>query len=68
VVLELDHGREQPGVELGSGAGELEPTHAPVVRVEQPADEAGGLEPVDVMRDRRALEVDVRTPLASPSR
>src|SRR5439155_24867797 len=45
---------------LGSGIGGLEPTYAPVVRVELPADEAGRLEPVDVMRDRGALEMDVR--------
>ena len=40
--------------------GELEPAHAPVVRIELPPDEPGRLEPVDVVRDRRALEVNVR--------
>ena len=47
-------------MELGACVGELEPTHPPVVRIEVPLDEPGRLEPVDVVRDRRALEVNVR--------
>ena len=60
VLLELDHCSEQPAVELGAGVGEFEPAHPPVARIELPPDEPGRLEPVDVVRDRRALEVNVR--------
>ena len=58
--LQLDHRGEQALVQLGAGRGQLEPPHAPVARIELAADEPGRLEPVDVVRDRRALEPHVR--------
>ena len=50
---------KQPAVQLGARVGQLEPPNTPVVRVGLPADEPVRLEPVDVVRDRRALEMDV---------
>ncbi len=57
--LQPDHGLEQAAVELRACFGQLEHAHAPIGGVEPAAHEAGGLEPVDMVGDRGALEVDV---------